>query len=159
MTKWLICFIVLLFFISGCAMQGAEKEKVVQIGTSSRAIDYAPYYVARHNGWFEQAASKYGATVTYAEFQSIASINEAFGSGKVDIVFEAGPPAIVGKAAGMDTKIRGLGVTLTQEILVRRDSGINSIQDFKGKKIAVPFGSSSHYGLMKILKPDFASFC
>lgn len=125
---------------------------IVHIGSFSRAIDYAPYYIARFQGWFEEVAEKYGATVEYTEFQSLPPINEALATDNIDIVFEAEPPAIVGRSAGIDLRIKGVGVSLIQEIVVPAGSSVQTIQDLKGKKIAVAAGSSSHYGVRKILE-------
>lgn len=128
------------------------STKEVTIGSFSRAIDYAPYIVAKNNGFFDEVADKYGVTIKYIEFQTLPAINEALATDNLDIVFEAEPPAIIGKAAGIDLSIVSPGVSLVQEIVVPFESNINEVSDLKGKKIAVPSGSSSHYGLNKILQ-------
>ena len=99
----------------------------------SRAVDYAPYIIAKNKGWFKDIAKKYGKEIDYAEFQSLAAINESFATGNIDIVFEAEAPAIMGKAAGMDIAIKGIEVSLVQEILVHKNSEIKEIKDLKGK--------------------------
>ncbi len=124
----------------------------VNIGSFSRAIDYAPYIVAKNNGLFDGVAKKHGVTVNYVEFQTLPAINESLATDNLDIVFEAEPPAIIGRAAGMDINIVSSGVSLVQEIVIPFESDIKEIADLKGKKIAVPSGSSSHYGLNMILK-------
>lgn len=134
------------------ATDDAQPAKEVNIGSFSRAIDYAPYIVAKNNGLFDEVADKYGVTVKYVEFQTLPAINEALATDNLDIVFEAEPPAIIGKAAGIDISIVSPGVSLVQEIVVPSESDINEVIDLKGKKIAVPSGSSSHYGLNKILQ-------
>lgn len=129
----------------------SENSEVVHIGSFSRAIDYAPYIVAKKQGWFEEVAKKYDAEVDYVEFQSLPTINEALATNNIDIIFEAEPPAIIGRAAGIELSIVSPGVSLVQEIVVPTESSIKKIEDLKGKKIAVPSGSSSHYGVNKIL--------
>jgi sulfonate transport system substrate-binding protein len=129
-----------------------QATKVVNIGSFSRAIDYAPYIVAKNNGLFDEVAAKYGVNINYVEFQTLPAINEALATNNLDIVFEAEPPAIIGKAAGIGLSIVSPGVSLVQEIVVPSESDINEVTDLKGKKIAVPSGSSSHYGLNMILK-------
>lgn len=131
-----------------------ESRAQVRLGSFSKAIDYAPYLVARNKKWFEEAAQRYETAVSYTEFQSLPPINEAFGTDNLDIVFEAEAPAIVGRAAGIDLKIMEAGVSLIQEIVVPRDSEVQDVKDLKGKKIAVTAGSSSHYGLVKILEQN-----
>lgn len=128
-----------------------EDDAVVSIGSYSRAIDYAPYIIAKKKGFFDKTAENYNFKTNYVEFQTLPSINESIATGNLDIIFEAEPPAIIGKAAGIDLSIVSPGVSLVQEILVPTESNINEVFDLKGKKIAVPSGSSSHYGLNKIL--------
>ena len=124
----------------------------VRFGTMGDAVDYAPYMVARSKGWFEEAFKQYGIqTVDYTTFQSLPALNEAIGTGREDIIFEAEPPAIVAKGAGIDIRIVGISCSLNQEILVRSDSRISQVTDLRGKKVAVPAGTSSHYNLLAIL--------
>jgi sulfonate transport system substrate-binding protein len=144
---------IILVVIAFNLLYSPEVEEV-QIGTFFSAIDYAPYYIAKHNGWFEEVAGKHETSISYTEFQTLPTINEALATGKLDVIFEAEPPAIIGKAAGVDVEIKGMGVSLTQEILVHKDSSIKNIEDLKGKKIAVLSGTSSHYGVLKILEEN-----
>ncbi len=131
-----------------------KVEEEINIGTFFSAIDYAPYYIAKNQGWFEEVADKYGTTIKYTEFHTLPTVNEALATGNVDIIFEAEPPAIIGRAAGVDVEIKGIGVSLIQEVLVHKDSGINKVSDLKDKKIAVLAGTSSHYGILKILEDN-----
>lgn len=123
----------------------------VRFGSFSSAVDYGPYIVAKNKGWFDESLKSKNIKTEYVQFQSLPPINESFATDRVDVVFEAEPPAIVGRAAGIDVDIIGISCTLVQEILVPAKSSVNSIADLKGKKIAVLGGTSSHYGLLKIL--------
>jgi sulfonate transport system substrate-binding protein len=117
------------------------------------AVDYAPYMVARSKGWFEEEFRKNGASgAEYTTFQSLPTLNETLATNRLDLVFEAEPPAIIGKsAAGVDLRVIGISCSLTQEILVRADSTIKTVADLRGKKVTVPVGTSSHYNLLAIL--------
>lgn len=126
------------------------ENNTISIGTFSRAIDYAPHYIARQHGWFTDLAKKHNINITHTEFQSLAPINEAFATGKLDFIFAAEPPAIIGRAAGVDIRIMGIGASLMQEVIIPEKANIQSIQDLKGQKVAVLSGTSSHYGLLKI---------
>ena len=130
----------------------APSPKQVRIASISVAIDYAPYLVAKNKGWFEEALKAKGISVDYTTFQSLPPANESLATKKVDVVFAAEPPALIAEAAGIDVVVPYLSATLTQEILVGADSPIKTAADLKGKKIAVLAGSSSHYGLLKIVE-------
>lgn len=158
-TVLVVVFSLLMSALHGCERKDTTTEKAVHLGSFSAAVDYGPYFIAKNKGWFDEALKPQGLKPDYALFQSLPPVNEAFGSDRLDIVFEAEPPAIVGRAAGIDLKIVALSCTLVQEILVPKASTVQSPADLKGKKIAVLAGTSSHYGLLKILgesgvKPD-----
>lgn len=144
--------LTLVLTILACDQTKKQTLTEVRFGSFSVAVDYGPYLVAKNKGWFDEALKKKGITTNYTLFQSLPPINEAFATGRVDVVFEAEPPAIVGKAAGIDIKIVGISCSLVQEILVPSKSNVQAITDLKGKKIAVLAGTSSHYGLLKIVR-------
>lgn len=157
-SAWLRLSIFLLLVFSLAILvsfNGCQKKVTlasVRIGTMGDAVDYSPYMVARSKGWFEEEFKKHGVqNVEYTAFQVLAALNEALGTARVDIVFEAEPPAIIGKTVAPDLKIIGISCTLQQEVLVRTNSSITKVSELRGKKAAVPAGTSSHYNLLKIL--------
>ena len=154
---WALIAVIAVVVVGGYFLtreQSNSGVSEIRLGSFSKAVDYAPYLVAKNKGWFEEVAKKYGATVGYTEFQSLPPINESFATDRVDMVFEAEAPAIVGKAAGIDIKIVGAGVFLTQEIIVHKNSPIKTVKDLRGKKIAVLAGTSAHQGLMAVLNKN-----
>lgn len=159
MNKNLVIALVVIavLVVGGYVLWGKQshpQNATLRIGTFSKAIDYAPLYIARNKGWIEDVAKKYGMTVEYTEFQSLPPINEAFATNNIDFVFAAEAPAIVGKAAGIDTKILYPSASITQEVIVQKDSPIQSFKDLKGKKIAVLAGTSANYLLVKTLEKN-----
>src|SRR5574337_615368 len=116
-----------------CTRRSTPAIHDVRIGSFSIAIDYAPYLVSKSKGWFADEYQKDGITHHFTTFETLPSINESFATGNVDIVFEAEPPAIIGRAAGIDIRIMGISCSLTQEIVVSTRSTIKSILDLKGK--------------------------
>lgn len=149
--KFLIILSIVLIFGS-CNNTKKPRLTEINFGSFSVAVDYGPYLIAKNKGWFEEAFKEKDIKINYTVFQSLPPINESFATDNIDIVFEAAPPAIVGKAAGIGLSIKDISCTLIQEILVHNDSSINQIEQLKGKKIAVLAGTSSHYGLLKILE-------
>ena len=128
----------------------SAAEPALRLGSFSVAIDYAPYLISKSQGLFDAIQS--GAKPEYTTFQSLPPINEAFATDRMDVVFEAEPPALIGRAAGIDVKIVAISCSLVQEILVQKTSAAATAADLKGAKIAVLAGTSSHYGVIKILK-------
>lgn len=130
------------------ATSEASAPDTIRIGTFSRAVDYAPFYVAKEEGLFEAAAG--GAEIEYVEFDSAPAINEALGTGRIDMVFMAEPPALIAASAGIDVVIAALGASLIQDILVPTGSDIETAADLDGARVGVLAGTSSQYGLLTI---------
>lgn len=151
----ILLLLLSLLILPACQQSADESSSpslTVRIGSFSEAIDYGPFLVAKSKGWFEEALQEQGATVSYQTFQSLAPINESFGTGRIDIVFEAAPPAIIGHSAGHDIRIIDISSSLNQEIVVHEGSNINSIANLSGQRIGVLKGTSSHYGLLQALQ-------
>ncbi len=92
-----------------------------------------------------------GAPVTWLKFGSGGDLNRAVAAGQIDFGGVGNPPATIGIGRGLPYE----GIFVLDELgpvesLVAR-SGINSIKDLKGKTIATPFGSTSHYELIAAL--------
>lgn len=130
----------------------ADKETIVHFGSFSKAVDYAPYLVAKQKHLFDDALKPLNAKATYEEFQSLPAINEAFASKRLDFVFEAESPCIVGKAAGIDLNIVGVSAFVEVPVLVHKDAHITDLSQLRGKKLAVLAGTSAHYVLLKLLE-------
>lgn len=128
----------------------ASSAKTVRIGTFSTAIDYSPFLIAKSKGWFDEALKPSGVTLEYSVFQSLAPINESLAADRVDVMFMAEPPVLIGRGAAIDTRIVAMSCSLPQEILVPTNSSVQTVKELKGKKVAVLAGSSSHYSLNKI---------
>jgi sulfonate transport system substrate-binding protein len=143
----LICVVVLPTFAAP-----QDGQRIIRLGTFSKAVDYAPYLVAKQKHLFDAALKPYNAKASFEEFQTLPTINEAFASKKLDAVFEAEAPCIVGRAAGIDLKIVGISAVVDVPVVVHKDSGIRKLSDLKGKKVAVLAGTSAHYVLLKLLE-------
>lgn len=152
-TSALLVIATLIFNFASCGGRDSGQQKSsVTIGTFSKAIDYSPFYVAKHFKWFEDSPELKGMSVKYTEFTDRPSISAAFEKGDLDALFAAEPPVIITRAQNNDIRICDISCTLQQEVLVRNELPILSVADLRGKKIAVLQGTSSHYGLLKILR-------
>jgi taurine transport system substrate-binding protein len=90
--------------------------------------------------------------VTWVKFGSGADLNRAVAAGQIDFGGVGNPPATIGITQGLPYE----GIFVLDELgpvesLVARP-GITLIKDLKGKTIATPFGSTSHYELIAALK-------
>lgn len=117
---------------------------------------YAPIFVAKHKKWLDEELAKVGArpTLKWASFAAGPPINESFAAGQQDIGFLGDTPAIIGKAAGINSRIIGLTSSGPKSlaVVVTAKSGIRSPKELKGKKVAVVKGSYAHHLLVLVLK-------
>ncbi|MFN8439436.1 MAG: aliphatic sulfonate ABC transporter substrate-binding protein [Caldilineaceae bacterium] len=124
----------------------SNKPEVVRIGY--QAIPNAEL-IAKQLQWHEQAL---GTQIEWRQFESGRDVNTAIASGSIDIGLVGSSPASAGLSRGLPYDVIALyDVIGDSEALAVRDT-IKSFADLKGKKIAAPFGSTTHYSLLQVLK-------
>jgi sulfonate transport system substrate-binding protein len=98
--------------------------------------------------------------ITWSQFTSGPPLLEAANAGAVDIGAVGNTPPIFAAAAGSKIKIVAAGDQnlAAQAVLVPKTSAIHTIQDLKGKKVALAKGSSAHALLLGVLKKAGLSF-
>lgn len=123
-----------------------NKPDVVRIGY--QAIPNAEL-IAKQLQWHEQAL---GTTIEWRQFESGRDVNTAIASGSIDIGLVGSSPAAAGLAQGLPYDVIAFyDVIGDSEALAVRDS-ITTFADLKGKTLAAPFGSTTHYSLLQVLK-------
>ncbi|MBI1920991.1 MAG: aliphatic sulfonate ABC transporter substrate-binding protein [Geobacter sp.] len=147
--------ITLLTALLGTFLTGLATANEIRIATQP-IPHYAPIFVARHKGWVEEELAKVSAkpAVKWSSFSAGPPINESFAAGQQDIGLLGDTPAIIGKAAGINTRIIGLTSTGPKSlaVIVPNKSNIKSPRDLKGKKVAVVKGSYAHHLLVLVLQ-------
>ena len=115
---------------------------------------FAPLYVAKEKGWLQEEFLRQGAIVKWSSFLAGPQMNESFASGEQDIGLMGDAPAIIGRAAGIDTRIIGRtssGPTALA-VVVGKHSPISSPGGLRGKKVATVKGSYAHHLLTIVLR-------
>jgi taurine transport system substrate-binding protein len=110
-----------------------------------------PSKIPQAAGTYETAT---GAKIDWRKFDSGADVIAAIASGGVDIGYVGSSP--LAAAASRELPIETIfivGLIGESEALVARNgAGITKPQDLVGKKVAVPFVSTTHYSLLAALK-------
>jgi taurine transport system substrate-binding protein len=115
-------------------------------------VETKPTMIAKGEGWYDQAA---GTKINWVEVGSGAEINTAIAAGSVDLGIGIGStPTAAGLSQGIPYKLIALldNIGPAEELTVRKSAGIHSVADLKGKKVATPFGSTSHFRLLGLLR-------
>ena len=110
----------------------------------------APVFVAQEKGFFND----FGLDVEYKYFASGRDDLQALLGGSADIATVAEPPLVFGGFNNLQVDILATFVKIPthEKIAARKDKGINSVQDLKGKKIATLFGTRGEYFTKKFLE-------
>ncbi|MFD1199925.1 taurine ABC transporter substrate-binding protein [Brucella gallinifaecis] len=109
-----------------------------------------PSKVPQADGEYEKAIN---AKINWRKFDSGADVIAAIASGGIDIGYVGSSPlaAAVSRELPIETFFV-VGLIGESEALVAKDAG--SVKDLVGKKIAVPFVSTTHYSLLAALKHE-----
>lgn len=130
---------------SGSASSGLPA--VVNIGTQQIPDDER---IAVAKNYFQK---ELGVKVNVIEFQA-GDIRNAMIAKDIDFALLGSSSAALGIANGMEVEVIWVHDVLgnAEELVARNGSGIRSIQDLKGKKVATAFTSTSHYSLLRAMK-------
>ena len=138
---------------SSSSMEG-NSENAIEIAIQPSSA-FMPLYVARANGWIEEALKKYGITVTWSDFESGPPMNAFFASGSGHIGVAGDVPVISALANGQDNIFIGcIEAGASYCLIVPAESRINSIADLRGKTVGTVVGSTSHNVLKKFLESE-----
>ena len=109
--------------------------------------------IVKNNKWLESALPDYN--IKWTKFDSGADINTAFIAKELDFGAIGSSPVARGLSAPLNIPYQVafvLDVAGDNEALVARNgTGINTIADLKGKRVATPFASTAHYSLLAAL--------
>lgn len=123
--------------------QAASSElKELKIGYQKSGLAV----IARQQGIIESAFEKDGVKVSWVEFTAGPPLVEALNVGSVHVGWTGDAPPIFGQSAGANiTYLARLPSTgLGEGIITHSDSGIKTLADLKGKKVAFGKGTSAN---------------
>ena len=99
------------------------------------------------------------ATITWNVFASGGDVLQAYGAGEVDLGLTGSNPAVKALSAPLDTTLPPTQniwifdvIGAGESLIVKPE--IKSAADLKGKQIATPFSSTSHYSLLNYLEQN-----
>lgn len=90
--------------------------------------------------------------VQYINFKSGRDVNTAMASGGIDVGLIGSVGVAVGIAQNLPYQPYFIHSVIGEAEALAVKKNITSINDLRGKKIAVPFGSTSHFTLLSLLK-------
>ena len=112
-----------------------------------------PYRIVMESGELEKST---GYKINWRMFGGGGDVIRAMASGDVQIGEVGSSPLTAAASQGQDVKLFWIldDIADAEALVARNGSGISSIKDLKGKKVATPFVSTSHYQLMVEMKNE-----
>lgn len=141
-----------------CLMAGAQAD-VLRIGVASAGggdpitFGGSPLSVVRNQQLLEKAFAGSGTEVQWFFFKGAGpAINEALSNQQLDFAYEGDLPQVVARSNGLDTKLlAAIGVRSNVYLAVPKGSDIKTIEDLKGKKVALFRGTNAHLVAINLL--------
>ncbi|MCS7475310.1 glycine betaine ABC transporter substrate-binding protein [Umezawaea endophytica] len=137
--------------VGGSSSSGSGSQRVVRIAYQNFADSTL---LVKDQATLEKALPDH--KITWTSFDSGASINTAFLGGAIDLAVIGSSPTAQALCPPLNIPykvIELLNVIGDSEALVaRKASGVTAITDLVGRKVAAPFGSTSHYSLLAALQ-------
>ncbi|WP_222928593.1 aliphatic sulfonate ABC transporter substrate-binding protein [Oceanobacillus piezotolerans] len=170
LKKWsaLLLFILIATLVAACgnakstgtagseSASDAESEQdlpeVLNIGYFEYIDDSL---IVKQQGWLEEELNQLGVEVNWISFQTGRDANNALLSKAIDIQIGIGdPPVSIAVESKTPYEIFWAGQTVgeAEALVTKKDSGIDRIEDLKGKRVATTIASTSHYSLLSALQ-------
>jgi len=110
--------------------------------------------IAVAEGFFDKYFTERGIKINTRIFDSGVEANQALASGSIDFATMGNTNAITALARELNVELIWIHEVLgeNEALAVKNGSGIEKVVDLVGKRIAVPFASTSHYVLLNVLK-------
>ena len=136
--------------LSGCS----KKEESVTLNIGFQKYGVLP--ILKERGTLETALKQQGVNVKWVEFPAGPQLLEGLNVGSVSFGEAGEAPPIFAQAANSNLVYvaNQPEAPKAEALIVQKDSNIQSVQDLKGKRIALNKGSNVHYLLLKVLEAN-----
>lgn len=151
--KKIVLLLLMMFVLAGLAAAGSAEtdssapEKIV-IGY--QAIPNGQI-ISKDFGWFEEAS---GVPVEWVQLSSGSELITGLAAGSIDFGLSGSSGIAAGIANSVPFEVVWIHDIIgdNEALVVKQDSGITEVKDLAGKRIAVPFGATTHYHLLAALE-------
>ena len=133
-----------------CGSASAQQTKELTFAHQDMLV---PLRLVMESGEVEKAT---GYKINWRMFSGGGDVIRAMASGDVQMGETGSSPLTAAASQGQDIKLFWISADIAnaEALIARNASGINSMKDLAGKKVATPFVSTAHYQLMAGMKMD-----
>ena len=143
--------VVGVMMLSGCSKKEAETL-TLNIGFQK----YGILPIVKERGTLEKILKDQGINIRWVEFPAGPQLLEGLNVGSVAFGEAGEAPPIFAQAANSNLVYiaNQPAAPKAEALIVQKDSDIKSLQDLKGKRVALNKGSNVHYLLLKLLEKN-----
>lgn len=140
--------------LGGCAKQEADTPEKLTLNIGFQKYGLLP--ILKQRGTLESALKNQDIEVKWIEFPAGPQLLEGLNVGSVAFGEVGEAPPIFAQAAKTDLVYvaHQPAVPKAEALIVPASSKIQSVQDLKGKRVALNKGSNVHYLLLKLLEAN-----
>ena len=135
--------------VAVCAMAGMAANAQAADVTVGYQLVYGPWKAKMEE---LKANGLGGKSIEFVKFTSGTEVINAMASGSVDISLNGSSPTAAGYSRGVDLQVIYVYDNINNAEALVVDDSVTAPQDLKGKTIAVPFGSTTHFHMMFALE-------
>jgi taurine transport system substrate-binding protein len=109
--------------------------------------------IAKDLGWHEK---EMGVPIKWVQINSASELNTAIAGGSVHFGLIGSSGIATGISTGIAYEVIWIYDVIgdNEALVAKKDRGVKSVRDLVGKKVAVPFASTTHYHLLTALRLD-----
>ncbi len=135
-------------FAASAGLAFAQPKKEVTIAYQDMNV---PYRTVMESGEIEKAT---GYRIDWRMIVGGGDVIRAMGSGDIEIGEAGSSPIAAAASQGLDIELFWIldDIADAEALVARNGSNVNSVQDLKGKRVGVPFVSTTHYHLLYALQ-------
>ena len=145
--------------LAALLMMPLAEADVLRIGVASAGggdpvtFSGSSLGIVRNQQLLEKAFEGSGTEIQWFFFKGAGpAVNEALSNQQLDFAYQGDLPAVVGRSNGLDTKLlAAIGVRSNVYIAVPKGSDIKTIEDLKGKKVALFRGTNAQLVAINLL--------
>ena len=127
---------------------GANEPPTITVGYQGIVN---PWKARLRAGDYEEAT---GVTIEWRKFNSGAEVITAMASGDVQLAVAGSSPIATALSQGLDLKLVWIveAIDTAEALVARADTGVTDVPGLVGKRVGVPFASTTHYHLLYALE-------
>ncbi len=137
-----------LFCATGAATLAMAADKEVTIAYQDMMLPW------RYAQQLDEVAKETGYKVSYRKFGGGGDVIRAMASGNVQIGEAGSSPVAAGLSQGLPIQLFWIldNINDAEALVARNGSGVSSVAQLKGKRLGVPFVSTSHFHALMAIK-------